>query len=408
VVNALPIISTRERRARLGVRHRLAPGTQAAEPAEVAESLVALHATDPATVHLSVLARMDAGDVARTEKALYEQRSLVRLLGMRRSMFVVPLDVAPVVQAACSQAVAAAQRRLLVKHLTAAGVGPDPGAWLADVEESVVAALRARGTATAALLAQDEPRLRTTLQMAEGKNYAASVNITSRVLFQLGADARIVRGRPRGSWISSQYVWSPMETWLDGGLPELAKDEAQAELIRRWLGAFGPAPVSDITWWTGLGLRDVRRALARLAVLDVDLGEGQTGVVLPGDAEDAGSGQAAGSLGGGDKPGDWAALLPGLDPTAMGWQRRDWYVGEHAARVTDRTGNIGATVWWQGRVVGGWGQRAGGEIVFGLLEDIGAAGRSAVEDAAARLAQGLRGVRVTPRFPAPLDRELRA
>ena len=24
------------------------------------------------------------------------------------------------------------------------------------------------------------------------------------------------------------------------------------------------------------------------------------------------------------------ALLPGLDSTPMGWQRRDWYLGEHA------------------------------------------------------------------------------
>ncbi len=58
----------------------------------------------------------------------------------------------------------------------------------------------------------------------------------------------------------------------------------------------------------------------------------------------------------------------------MGWQARDWFLGEHRAALFDRTGNIGPTVWWEGRVVGGWAQRASGEIVLRLLEDIGADG----------------------------------
>ena len=42
----------------------------------------------------------------------------------------------------------------------------------------------------------------------------------------------------------------------------------------------------------------------------------------------------------------WAstlALLPGLDVTTMGWFDRDWYLGEHAKQVFDRTGNAGPT-----------------------------------------------------------------
>ena len=51
-------IGTRERRARLGLRHRLAPGSLASDPAEVARSLVAVHGTDPSSVYLGILARM--------------------------------------------------------------------------------------------------------------------------------------------------------------------------------------------------------------------------------------------------------------------------------------------------------------------------------------------------------------
>jgi len=394
---AVPSFSSEQRRARMAVRHALAPGHRAPDPVDVADRVLALHATDPATVHLSVLIRTDAGGVARTEDALYEKRSLLRLLGMRRSMFVVPLDVAPVIQAACSRAVAAAQRRLLVKDIVKAGAGgTDPDGWLAALEDETLAALRHRGTATATQLAGDVPGLKTQLTYAEGKSYGGTGNITSRVMFLLGADARIVRGRPRGTWISSQYVWSPMDAWLDGGLPVLDTDAARAELIRRWLVAFGPAPVSDIQWWTGLGKRDVQKALGALDAIECDLGDGGLGVVLSDDLEIE------------DAVEPWAGLLPGLDPTAMGWQRREWYLGEHASRLTDRTGNIGPTVWWDGRAVGGWAQRKDGEIVWRLLDDIGAEGEAAVAAAAAELAQRVGDARWGPKFPAPLNRELLA
>ena len=41
------------------------------------------------------------------QRALYEDKTLIRLLGMRRTVFVTTLDIAPVIQAACSRAVAA-------------------------------------------------------------------------------------------------------------------------------------------------------------------------------------------------------------------------------------------------------------------------------------------------------------
>ena len=63
---------------------------------------------------------------------------------------------------------------------------------------------------------------------------------------------------------------------------------------------------------------------------------------------------------------------PTLDPTTMGWKEREWYLGPHERVLFDRNGNAGPTVWWDGRVVGGWSQREDGEIVFELLEDVGA------------------------------------
>ncbi|MDQ7910517.1 winged helix DNA-binding domain-containing protein [Phytohabitans sp. ZYX-F-186] len=418
-------VEVEERRARLLTRHHLAPGAAAADPAEAARGVVALHSTDPASVFLSLHARTDAGapaagasgagaaldpggrdrarraagprtgrvpsSVAEIERALYEERSLVRMLGMRRTMFVVPVELAPIVQASTTNAIAAVQRRKYTQIITDAGVGD--GAWLKEVEEATAGALAARGEAAGAELSTDEPRLRTQVVMSPDKPYGGKTNITTWVLFLLAAEGRIVRGRPRGSWISSQYRWSPIEVWLPGGMPEVPVEEARAELARRWLAAYGPGTAADIKWWTGWSAGQVKQALAAIEPVEVDLG-GTTGLVLPDDVEPVAAPEPA------------VSLLPALDPTPMGWQERSWYLGEHGPALFDRSGNVGPTVWSGGRIVGGWGQRSSGEVVYRLLEDVGRDVAVAVEASAGRLTEWIGSVRVTPRFRTPLEREL--
>ena len=104
----------------------------------------------------------------------------------------------------------------------------------------------------------------------------------------------------------------------------------------------------------------------------------------------------------------WAALLPALDPTTMGWKGRSWYLGEYGPALFDGNGNAGPSVWWDGRIVGGWAQRPGGEVVVRLLEDAGADARVAIEAEVERLQDWLGGARVSPRFPTPLQKELAA
>ena len=100
------------------------------------------------------------------------------------------------------------------------------------------------------------------------------------------------------------------------------------------------------------------------------------------------------------------ALLPGLDPTVMGWKERDWYLGTHAEDLFDRNGNAGPTVWSDGRVVGGWAQHPDGHVVVELLEPVSKTVGAAVERAARDLDARLGGTLVTPRFRTPLERRL--
>ena len=89
-------------------RHHL--GGDAATPEAVTRAVVALHATDPASVYLSVLARSTTSTLADVSAAMYQRRTLVRWMAMRRTLFLLPRGDVPVVQAAISTPLAAALR----------------------------------------------------------------------------------------------------------------------------------------------------------------------------------------------------------------------------------------------------------------------------------------------------------
>jgi hypothetical protein len=385
-------VTAAERSRRLAVRHHLAPGARADTAAAAAVDIVGLHGTDPASVYLGAWARTRQVDKAAIERALYEERSLVRMLGMRRTMFVVPVGLVPVIQAACTDQIAERMRRQLAQAIETSGIAADGASWLKDVGEATVHALAARGTATGAELAQDEPRLRAQIVYATDKSYGGPANVTTRLLTLLSAEGLIVRGRPRGGWTSSQVTWSAAEDLARPPAPA-----ARVELARRWLSAFGPALVSDLQWWTGLTAGQVKQALAQLDVTQVDL-DGSPGVMLAADVPGLDDAPTV-------EP--WGALLPALDPTAMGWRERAWYVGVHTAALFDRSGNIGPTAWWDGRIVGGWAQRKDGEIAVRLLEDVGAEAAAAIAAEAQRLREWIGpDATVTPRFRTPLERDL--
>lgn len=393
-------ISVDERRARLGRRHHLAPDALTDDVVAIAGDMVGYHGTDPSSVFLSAAARMRQPGAAPLERALYDDRSLVRTLGMRRTMFVIPVQLVPAVQAACTDALVPAQRNRTLALLEADGVA-DPAEHLRALEQATLATIEERGEITGAELSKLVPGLNRQMVVGRGTKWEGPTGISTRVLFLLSTEQRIVRGRPRGGWTSSQYRWSPMSAWLPSAAPILGAEEARVELVRRWLRGFGPATVADVKWWTGLTLGQVRKAVAGLEIEEVDL-DGTDGVVLADDVSpEPGPGRTR-------APEPWVALLPSLDPTTMGWQQRAWYLGTHGPMLFDRNGNAGPTVWCDGRVVGGWAQRKSGEVVFRLLEDIGADAVERIASKAAALAEWLGDVRVVPRFATPLQRELSA
>ena len=377
-----------ERRSRIARRHGLAPAHRAGDVVDAARRVVCLHGTDPATIVLSAQARVEGMTVADLEGALYRDRSLVKHLAMRRTLFVFPRERLADAQGGASDRVAGQERRRLTALVEKTGLRRKGARWLEQVSGQVLAALSDGRERTFAELRDEVPLLDGAVAYGEGTAWAGVTPIGPRVLTVLSASGAIVRATNAGPWTTSRPRWAAMAPWLGAPLEPRSEADGTAGLVEAWLRAFGPGTDTDIAWWLGSTLTAVRRALATVRAVAVDI-DGRVGYVLPDDVDDVGP------------VAPWIALLPPLDPTTMGWKERDWYLGPHKAQVFDRNGNAGATIWSDGRIVGGWRlQKAGVEVQ--LLEDVGRAARGAIDAEAARLTRWLAGVRVLPRFPSPL------
>lgn len=395
-------LTTADRRRRLWARHHLARPAEG-PPGDAARALVALHATDPASVFLGLRARVAGLGADDVEAALYDHRTLARMLAMRRTLFVTPVDRVPTLHAAAGWSLVRRERRRNLQLLERAGV-TNPDAWVDRVAEETLAALRELGEATAVELTEAVPDLGLQIEVGKGK-WAGKVGMSSRMLLLLSIEGRVSRGRPRGSWKSTLYRWAPTREWLDLDLGAPPDDPAgaRARLARLYLEAFGPATFDDVQWWTGWNKTQTRKALATVNPVEVDL-EAATGLLASDDGPDDPAGRELPQ----SEADRRVVLLPPLDTTTMGWKERDWYVGEHEAALFDRNGNAGPTVWLDGRIVGGWAQREDGEIVVRLLEDAGSEVADAADAEAAALAEWLGDTGITPRFRTPLEQELSA
>lgn len=401
LAGVMRVVTDSERRARLGRRHGLAPGCRYPSPEAATAGLTVLHSTEPPTPYLSLWARVEQGNGGdgdrierdEVERALYGDRSLVKQLAMRRTLFVFPRDLLPAALGSISVRVAAGERARLGKDLLAAGITDDPDRWLARAGDAILERVADGAELSATEVRTQVPEVAGTLVLSPGKKYEAKVHVVSRVLTLLGAEGRIVRARNASHWRVSKPQWTSMAAWLGEEPERLPEAEGYAELTRRWLWTFGPGTVDDLQWWLGSTKTAARAALAAVDAVEVALASGGSGWLLPDDLDEV------------EEPGPWVALLPTLDATIMGWKGRDWYLGPHRPSLFDTAGNAGTSAWVDGRCVGVWVQDEAGVVEVRLLEAVPASTRRALRDEAERLTGWLGGERVNSVYASTAMRD---
>lgn len=234
-------------------RHHLDQRAPAGSMLAVASRLCGLHAQVMSSAELTVWARVEDLDRRAVQRALWEDRTLVKTWAMRGTLHLLPANELPVWQAALSTSRRYLKPALWQKYF---GITLDE---LDRLTEAVASALDGR------LLTREELGLevgRLTGSTAFGAKLAQSwgtilkpAAFTGRLCFGPSLGQRVRFTRP-DTWLAAAPT--PFD-------PKMDPQGATAAIARRFLAANGPATYHDLgRWWTGGGVSTARRWIASL------------------------------------------------------------------------------------------------------------------------------------------------
>jgi hypothetical protein len=202
-----------------------------------------------------------------------------------------------------------------------------------------------------------------------------------QILWRLAQESLICFGPRRGK--------QPTFVLLDEWIPEaksLDREQAMAELARRYFASHGPATLGDFAWWSGLSAADAQAGLETAGMdFEQETIDGQTYWFSSKVVSEPGISARA-------------HLLPAYDEYTVAYKDRRAIIDpQHAARVDPRMGILGPGILIDGQVVGSWRRAFRNKTVFvtpDLLPSLKAGEWEALKDATARYGRFL-GLPVT-------------
>ena len=354
-------------------RHYLDQRLPAGNMLAVASRLCGLHAQVLSSAVLTLWARVEELDRYAVQRALWQDRTLVKTWAMRGTLHLVPSDDLPLWHAA----------------LTTSRRYRKPGLWrrfgltleeLDRLTESIGDALSG-SVMTREELAQRVGQLTGSRKLAAKVGYGSWGTIlkpaamTGRLCFGPSVGQRVRFTRP-SSWVVSLA-------------PSMDSEAATAIVTRRFLSAYGPATYHDLArWWGGGGVSTARQWIAALGeeVRSVDLA-GEQAWMLAVDAREARDLPPIRSV----------RLIPAFDQYVIGASRHAEHLlpGDLRSRVYRQQGWISPVLLVNGFIHGVWHQeKIKGSRVDAVIEPflkVPAWTRSGAEEEAERLAAFLGG-----------------
>jgi hypothetical protein len=329
-------------------KQHLTPESKTGDLVQITGDIAGLHATNSTTPYLSLFARASSFARDHLEHHLYERRNLGKIRCVRKTIYIHPADMLPVVYNATRRFVEKASRR----YAEGRGISHE---LYDEMSRAILAMLEGQEKTTPAIKASLGTQ-------AEGLDVSA-------LLYLMCDQGLLIRGRPARGWRDKTHHYAPFRAYFpDVDLHLYSEAEAIALLVKRYLAAFGPATEVDLVWWMGLGKTKARRALEDLQgeiVTTSVPGFAADSIMLRSDQQRLDGGEYA--------PAPVVNLLPPLDPYLMGYKERARYLSPgYADRIFDRVGNVTSTILVDGRVVGVWDFAAGdpAEMRYLLLETI--------------------------------------
>lgn len=322
---------------------QLLAGRPARDPVAVAKRLLAVQGQDPRGVRLAIRARSRDLTARDVDRALTDERSLVLTWLNRGTLHLVRSEDHPwMLSLTAPPRLRATARRL--------------------AEEGITPAAADRGVGVIARsLGEEGPLTRDQL----GQRVAAEgVRTGGQALIHLLALACLRGLAVRGPMVDGRHAYALVRDWLGAPAP-VNRDQALAELARRYLAGHGPADDRDLAKWAGLPLRDARAGLQAIASELVQHEDGLLDLAARPPAADL------------PPP----RLLGSYEPVLLGWTSREPLVGRHESVIT-ANGLFRPFALVRGRAVATW-RLAGGEVRLEPFSRLSRADAAALEADAA-------------------------
>lgn len=324
-----------------------------------------LYSTAP-TSYLSCAARIPGFARDDLDRALYRDRTLVRMGALRGSGFLIPIDMVDQVRAAKDK----------------------PWWYLRAVDKAVGEEKRSRWHGE--ILRMLHGQILTAAEIRERLGVDSAQSEPVRFLLShMARELEIVAAGEPGGWRSNRYGYALWGEWFRGNQPEeIDGDEARVEVARWYLKGHGPGTVDHFAWWAGIKKTNAAAALVRFD----EVGDGLF------DLSDAPESIEPSGL----------RLLPVWDTALVAPKgRRRMVRTAHQPFVYDASGNVTSTIVRDGGVIGVWDRGGDDEhlhIKAAAFERFDAGTRRAIESEAGVIGSALGVGEVALEYvPEPTD-----
>ncbi len=312
---------------------------------QITEDICGLHATDLKTSYLSLFVRTNKFKKTELEKELYKKKSLARIRGMRRTLFIETLNLIPIVYSATFELIEKSFEKYMEFHNVTLKK-------YQEISQKIIQILNGRE------LSATEIR----------KELDSKSNIPAIIQVMCNRGL-LIRGKPIKDWKDRRNKYALFKDYFPNlDINKLNEKKAIQLLVEKYLKSYGPVTERDIAWWTGLTITKIRDILKTINPhLDrVKISTIQKPLIITSlDLEKLNNNTFT------RKPS--IILLPGLDPYPMGYKDRERYIDrKNFNKIFDRSGNIAASIFLDGRAIGVWDTEENPEPVvkFHLFQSI--------------------------------------
>ena len=374
---------------RLSRHHLLGRGT-AASVTEVAGDIAGAQAQLLSAAQISIWTRTHVPSKRALDDAIWKDRTLARAWCMRRTMFLVPSEELAIFVRGTARRPEYNYRWALERVSSRRS--------LDGILDGIAEFLDQPHTRNEIAHYLKSNRYKTRLKAGGGWGDSRAVHwveVGGRMftigflIHAMGAREAICSGPNIGS--ESTYVraerWIPR--WKD-----VSRDRAEDELLKKYLGAFGPSTLADFAFWMGIYVRDVKEVWSRAGkeMTRVEV-EGWQAEMLEADASDLERAELDGPKG---------RLLPNFDTFMIGHKSHRSIVDErYLKKVYRNQGWVSPVILYGGEAVGVWShhqRRDELEVRVTPFSRLSADLKAHVQDEASELGQFLGSGRVRTDF----------